>query len=75
MKKKRCSYCKELIKEKAVGKLCKKCLSLREAKKSINFKCRPPQSCFTCPYPDCVSPKLSRTHEEGQYLSCAGFKK
>ena len=75
MKKKRCSYCKEIIKEKAVGKLCKNCLSLREAKESLDFECRPPKTCFTCPYPDCVSPKLSRTHEEGQYLSCAGFKK
>lgn len=73
--KKRCVYCKEIIKEKAVGKLCKKCLALMEVKKSLDFECRPPKTCFTCPYPDCICELKYRTHEEGQYLSCAGFKK
>ena len=66
--KKRCVYCKEIIKEKAVGKLCKKCLALMEVKKSINFKCRPPQSCFTCPFPDCITSKVIITKLETKFL-------
>ena len=73
--KKRCVYCKEIIKEKTVSKLCKKCLSLREAKKSLDFECRPPKSCFECPYPDCICELQYRTHEEGRYLRCSGLKK
>lgn len=75
MKVKRCVQCKEVIEEDTTSRLCKKCLALRGIRKSINYKCQPPGSCFTCPYPDCVCEIQYSTHDELEYLRCAGFRR
>lgn len=74
-KRKKCLYCKEPILEDTFSKICRNCLTLKEIKKSINFKCQPPKSCFCCPYPDCVCGKSTITNEECKYFECAGLYK
>lgn len=38
--------------------------------------CRPPDSCFDCPYPDCIATTTNdlgkRTAAEAEYLLCSG---
>ena len=37
-----------------------------------DFKCKPPRSCFVCPYPDCITSKyLVETKEEVDFRKCA----
>lgn len=33
-----------------------------------NFECNPPSSCFTCPFPDCITSKVIITKLETKFL-------
>lgn len=71
--KKICYYCKEPMLEDTFSSICRKCLQAKEIKKKIKFDCKPPYTCFYCPYPDCLCMSKSITDEEHIFLKNAGF--
>jgi hypothetical protein len=41
-----------------------------------NFVCKPPESCFVCPHPDCIaSVNKRRTESEKEYIKCGIMRK
>lgn len=42
--------------------------------KPVLVECKPPESCFSCPAPDCIQKSLAPTSKEAEYLAIAKIK-